>query len=97
MAWRFIVILLPFAIAVSAADNGAALYKAKCSQCHGANGEGKAAMKAPALKGDSAPTEQIQQILMQGDPAKKAPHSKAISGLTPEQAKAVVEYVKTLQ
>ena len=33
------------------AADGAALYKKKCSGCHGANGEGKSTIKAPALKG----------------------------------------------
>ena len=34
-----------------AADDGAALYKSKCAGCHGADGAGKPALKAPALKG----------------------------------------------
>jgi len=34
-----------------AANDGAALYKQKCAGCHGAGGEGKPAIRAPALKG----------------------------------------------
>ena len=30
-----------------AANDGATLYKQKCAGCHGANGEGKPAIKAP--------------------------------------------------
>jgi hypothetical protein len=32
-------------------QDGAGLYKTKCSACPGANGEGRPAMHAPALKG----------------------------------------------
>lgn len=32
-----------------AAEDGAALFKSKCAVCHGANGEGKPALKAPNL------------------------------------------------
>jgi mono/diheme cytochrome c family protein len=41
-----------------AADGGAALFKSKCAGCHGATGEGKAALKAPALKGTSFDSSQ---------------------------------------
>lgn len=77
--------------------DGAALYKSKCSTCHGANGEGKPAMKAPALKGTSKSTDEIVAFLTKGDPQKKAPHSKSISGMDEAQAKAVAEYVKGLK
>lgn len=80
-----------------AADDGAATFKAKCAGCHGASGEGKPAMKAPALKGTSLSDAQIDDLLTKGDAARKAPHSKAISGLTAEQAKAVAGYVKSLK
>lgn len=79
-----------------AAADGAALYKSKCSQCHGPNGEGKSSMKAPALRGSALSAEQIQQMLTQGAAGKKAPHSKAISGLTADQAKAIADHVKSL-
>ena len=37
-----------------AAEDGAALLKANCAMCHGANSEGKPALKAPAIKGKTA-------------------------------------------
>jgi cytochrome c553 len=50
-----------------AADDGAALYKSKCAGCHGAGGEGKPAMKAPALKATTWDVNQIvEQITKQG-------------------------------
>jgi len=78
------------------ADDGAALYKSKCAGCHGAGGEGKPAMKAPALKGTSVPEDQITERVVKGTPSSKGPHKKAIAGLTEAQAKAIVAHVKTL-
>ena len=89
--------LLLFASTISwAADDGAALYKKKCGGCHGANGEGKPAMKAPALKGTSLDSDALAARVTKGDPASKAPHNKGMSGLNAEQAKAIAEFVKTL-
>lgn len=80
-----------------AANNGAALYKTKCSACHGANGEGKTAIKAPPLKGISMDVDQLTAHITKGEPASKAPHNKGISGLDESQAQAIAEHVKTLK
>jgi len=80
-----------------AAQDGAALYKTKCAGCDGASGDGKPAMKAPALKGTKLDAGQITQHLTKGEPASKAPHKKGISGLSEDQAKAIAEYVKNLK
>jgi len=79
------------------AEDGAALYKSKCAVCHGANGEGKPAMKAPALKGTTLTPDKISEHITKGEPTSKAPHNKGISGVSDEQAKAIAEYVKTLK
>jgi mono/diheme cytochrome c family protein len=89
--------LLTSTLAAFAAEDGAALYKKKCAGCHGANGEGKSAMKAPALKGSTLEVTQLVDHITKGEPSSKAPHNKGISGLTDEQAKAIAEYVKTLK
>jgi len=73
-------------------QDGAALYKSKCSHCHGATGEGK---KGPALKGKSA--DDIVALLTKGDPQKKAPHSKAMSGMDEAKAKAIADFIQTLK
>jgi cytochrome c len=78
-------------------EDGAALYKAKCAGCHGANGEGKPAVKAPALKGTSLDSTQIVQQITKGNAANKAPHNKGISGVTDAQATAIAEYIKALK
>src|SRR4051794_2886497 len=82
--------------AASGADNGAALYKSKCAGCHGASGEVKPAMKAPALKGTALTDDQIAERLVKGVPTGKGPHKKGIAGLTEAQAKAIAAHVKTL-
>jgi cytochrome c len=79
------------------AEDGAALYKAKCAVCHGANGEGKPAMKAPAVKGTAMTVDQIVQHITKGEAASKAPHNKGISGLSDDQAKAIAEFIKSLK
>ena len=76
------------------AEDGAATYKAKCAGCHGADGAGK---MGPALKGTSLSADDIVALLTKGNDAKKAPHKKAMSGLSDADAKAVAEYVKTLK
>lgn len=94
---RFIVALFVVGLMSGmalAAEDGAAIYKAKCAMCHGPNGEGKS---APALKGSSLSADQIADALTKGAEGKKAPHNKAMAGLTADQASAVAAYVKTLK
>jgi cytochrome c len=73
------------------AGDGAALYKSKCSGCHGANGEGKATMRAPALKGTSLDASQITEHITKGESTSKPPHNKGISGVSDEQAKSIAD------
>jgi mono/diheme cytochrome c family protein len=94
---RFIMSLAVLAVMSGmafAAQDGAAIYKAKCAGCHGAAGEGK---MGPALKGTSLSADQIADALLKGAPGKKAPHAKAMAGLTADQASAVATYVKDLK
>jgi mono/diheme cytochrome c family protein len=78
-----------------AAEDGAALYKAKCAMCHGPDAAGKPAMKAPSLISDEA------KKLSDGDLGKavteKAKHPATVKSLTADQVKAVVSYVRSLQ
>jgi mono/diheme cytochrome c family protein len=97
MATLMSVLLMMVSMPAWAADDGAALYKGKCAGCHGANGEGKPAIKAPALKGTALDVDKIVDHLTKGEPTSKAPHNKGISGLTGEQAKAIAEFVKALK
>jgi mono/diheme cytochrome c family protein len=90
--------MLLTAVTVSfATEDGAATYKKKCAGCHGANGEGKPAVKAPALKGTKLEASQIAQHLTKGEAGSKPPHNKAMAGITEEQATAIAEYIKALK
>ena len=89
--------LLLLSLTSWAADDGPPLYKAKCAGCHGANGEGKPAIKAPAVKGTKLQVDQIVEHITKGEPTSKAPHNKGIGGLTSEQGKAIAEYIKNLK
>ena len=94
---RFIVLLFVIGLMSGmalAAEDGAAIYKAKCAMCHGPDGAGKS---GPALKGTSLTADQIADALLKGAPGKKAPHGKAMAGVTADQASAVAAYVKTLK
>jgi mono/diheme cytochrome c family protein len=90
------VLLLSTSIVSWTADDGSTLYKKKCSACHGASGEGKSAMKAPALKGTSFDVNQLIDHITKGEATSKPPHNKGIAGLSGDQAKSIAEYVKTL-
>ena len=79
------------------AEDGAALYKAKCANCHGANGEGKPAMKATALKGTEMTAEKLAEYTTKGEATSRSPHKKGISGVNDAQAKAIAEFIKTLK
>lgn len=74
--------------------DGASLYKSKCAQCHGAKGEGK---NGPRLKGAAKSSDEIVALLTKGDAQKKAPHSKTMAGMSQEKARAIADYLKTLQ
>lgn len=88
--------LLAIAPAISIAQDAPTLYKSKCQMCHGDQGQGKPAMNAPKLAGTTKSADEIVKLLTTGG-APKAPHTKAISGLTPEQAKSLAVFVKGLK
>ena len=74
-----------------ATPDGAALYKSKCAMCHGANGEGKPAMKTtqfPKSLDDAA----IVKIIEDGKG--KMPGYKG--KLSPDEISQVAKHVKSL-
>jgi ubiquinol-cytochrome c reductase cytochrome c subunit len=69
--------------------NGEKIYKAKCAGCHGANAEGKPAMKSPSIKGKSA--DEIQKQIS------TSPKHAGVKNLTPADVKDLAAYLATLK
>jgi mono/diheme cytochrome c family protein len=83
-----------------AADDGAAIYKAKCAACHGADLAGKPAAKFPSLVSDDAKKASdadLTDAIANGGKEKKAMHAFANKGVTPDQVKMVVSYIREAQ
>jgi len=72
-------------------DEAAATYKTKCVACHG--------QKAEKKFDTSLPDAQLIDIVMKGKKPEKPPNMPAYGekGMTPEQAKGLVEYMKQLK
>jgi mono/diheme cytochrome c family protein len=62
--------------------------------CHGAAGEGKV---GPSLQKTTLSAAQIDDLLTNGAAGKKAPHAKAVAGVSADQAKAIATYVASLK
>ena len=93
-----IITLLP--ATARAAEDGAALFKAKCAVCHGAEAQGKPAVKAPSLVSAEAKKlsdADLTDSIANGGKAQKPAHAFAKKGLTADQVKALVAYLRTLQ
>jgi mono/diheme cytochrome c family protein len=78
-----------------AADDGAAVYKAKCAACHGADAHGLPGAKIPSLVSDEVKKmsdEDISKAITD-----KPKHAGMARSLTPDQVKAVVSYIRSLQ
>ena len=89
---RVSIVMVALAMVMSTAafaDEGADLYKSKCSGCHGAAGEGK---MGPKIAGSTA----VSDVLTAGGKA-KAPHTKAFANLTADQVKSIADYVAGLK
>ena len=94
-------LLITFAtVSVAAAQDGASIYKSKCVVCHGPTGAGKPAMKGTDLLSDQAKKvsdETLANAILNGGVAKKASHTFGSKGITADQAKGLVAYIRTLQ
>ena len=83
-----------------AADDGATIYKAKCAACHGADLAGKPAAKIPSLVSDDAKKasdDEMTDMIANGGKDKKAMHAFANKGVTPDQVKMVIAYIRDAQ
>jgi mono/diheme cytochrome c family protein len=80
---------------LSWADDGGTIYKAKCAMCHGADAAGKPAMKAPSLISDEMKKKSDADFTTAITGTAK--HPAAVKGLSADDAKAVVTYIRSLQ
>jgi len=85
---RFTIVLAALAMMMStaafAAEDGGALYKAKCAGCHGAAGEGK---MGPKIKGST----KVADVLAKG--GLKGIHAKPFA-VSADQAAAIAAFLK---
>ena len=88
IAAAFLIVSTP---ARATDDDTAALYNTKCKMCHGATAE----KKVDKTKADDA----LIQTVLDGKTMDKPPNMPAFKdrGLTPDQAKALVGYMKSLK
>ena len=92
-----IVTLGAGATAVSAAEDGKALYEAKCASCHGKDGTAKAMAKGSRSFNDPAfQSESVDAIVkVTADGKGKMPGYK--DKLSADQMQAIAAHIKTLK
>lgn len=85
--------------AVCFAEDGAAIYKAKCAMCHGPTGTPSAGMvKMLGIKPVSDPSiKSLSEAQVEAQVKNGKGKMKPIAGLSDVQVKAVAEYFKTLK
>lgn len=84
------LLIVPMPARTATADD-AALYKTKCVACHGATAE----KKFDATKADA----DLVQVVLKGKKMEKPPNMPGYEekGVTEDQAKALVAYMKSLR
>jgi cytochrome c6 len=83
-----------------AGDDGATIYKTKCAACHGADLAGKPAAKIPSLvsaAAKSASDADLTDMIANGGKNKKAMHAFQAKGMSPDQIKMVLAYIREQQ
>ncbi|MGH7485593.1 MAG: c-type cytochrome [bacterium] len=87
-----LVLSMMFATVAMAAEDGAALYKAKCAACHGPDGKkmAKADLSSAAVQGKT--DADLAKFV-----AENPKHNFTKKGVSDEQIKAIVTFIKTLK
>lgn len=100
------LILFGLALALPAigAEDGAALFKTKCAACHGKTGAADTPIaKAKNIKDLASPDIQkmtdadLTNMIANGGPNKTKGHDFKAKGLTDDQIKALVTFIRTLK
>ncbi|MGZ4778778.1 MAG: c-type cytochrome [Thermoanaerobaculia bacterium] len=105
MKTRSLGILMTFALLISlpalaAGSDGAALYKAKCTMCHGADGAGQTptgkSMKLRDLRSDEVQKKTDLELtkLIAGGKGKMPAYGKQLSS---DDIQAIIAHIRTLK
>jgi len=104
---KLVILIVTIAVALflilpnlSWAQDTATVYKTKCAACHGADLGGKPAAKIPSLVSDDAKKlsdADLSDVIANGGKDKKASHAFANKGVTPDQIKMIVSYIRDAQ
>ena len=104
---KLVILIVMIALALflilpnlSWAQDGATVYKTKCAACHGADLGGKPAAKIPSLISDDSKKlseADLTDAIANGGKDKKASHAFANKGVTPDQIKMIVSYIRDAQ
>lgn len=99
-----ILFCIAFYTTPAQAEDGAALYKAKCATCHGPDGAGQTPVGKNMKLRDLGAAEvqglsdaDLELMIAEGGKDKKATHQFAKKGLTPDQIKALVAQVRSFK
>lgn len=104
---KLVILIVMIALALflilpnlSWAEDGASVYKAKCAACHGADLAGKPAAKIPSLVSDDVKKlsdADLTDAIANGGKEKKAMHAFANKGVTADQIKMVIGFIREQQ
>ena len=104
---KLVVLIMMIALALflilpslSWAQDTPTVYKTKCAACHGADLGGKPAAKIPSLVSDDAKKlsdADLTDMVANGGKDKKASHAFTNKGVTPDQIKMIVSYIRDAQ
>lgn len=103
-AITLILFVFSLALPAMAAEDGAALFKTKCAACHGKTGAADTPIgKSKNIKDlgstdiQSQTDAQLTEMIASGGPNKVKGHDYKAKGLTDEQVKALVTFIRTLK
>jgi mono/diheme cytochrome c family protein len=73
------------------------LYKSKCAICHGPNGNAKVPLNLGSAPVQKMTDEQLAAAIATGELPKRPSHAFRDKGLTEEQIKVLVAYIRSLK
>ncbi len=89
-----LAVVLSLSLSAHAQDTSAALYKAKCAMCHGADGAKAAGHDLSSADFQKQTDAAITAVITDGKPPKMPKYGDK---LKPEEIKGLVAYIRTLK